>query len=117
MPNHMLILHDDPTAFPSDISPADMQKIIEEYRAWAGRMAEAGRLHGGEKLTQDGGKHMQLERGKLRVIDGPYAEAKEVVGGYFTIQADSYAHAVELNRDHPHLKYGAKIEIREVDPT
>jgi hypothetical protein len=113
----MLILHDVPNSIPADISPAEMQSIIAEYSGWAGRMAAAGRLKGGEKLTDDGGKHMRSEHGKVRVIDGPYAEVKEVVGGYFLIEADSYAHAVELNRDNPHLKYGAKIEIREVQPT
>ena len=117
MAQFMLILHDDPKAFPTDISPGEIQKIIADYQSWAGKLAAAGRLQGGNKLTHSGGKQMRLEKGQVRVTDGPYAEAKEVVGGYFTIEADSYAHAVELNRDNPHLKYGAKIEIREVDPT
>jgi hypothetical protein len=48
-------------------------------------------------------------------VDGPYAEAKEVVGGYYQIEAESYAEAIELCEDHPHLKYGGRIEVREVD--
>ncbi len=114
MPNFMLILHDDPSAFSGDITPAQMQAVIAEYQAWAGKLAAAGALVGGEKLTDEGGKRMSLVAGKPRVVDGPYAEAKEVIGGYYTIQAESYDHAVELCADHPHLQYGARIDIRQV---
>jgi len=115
MPNYMLLLHDDPQAFSGDITPAQMQAIIAEYRSWSGKLAAAGRLVGGEKLADEGGKQMTLSGGKPRVVDGPYAEAKEVVGGYFTISADSYEHAVELCMDCPHLKYGARIDVRRVE--
>lgn len=115
MPNFMLILHDDPRGF-SEITPAQMQAVIAEYQAWSGKLAAAGRLVGGEKLKDEGGKQMTLAGGKPRVVDGPYAEAKEVVGGYFTIAAENYDHAVELSLDCPHLKYGARIDVREVEP-
>lgn len=117
MPNYMLILHEDPRAFASGMTPEQMQVCIAEYQAWAGRTAQQGRLVGGEKLADNGGKVMSNAGGRTRVVDGPFAEAKEVVGGYFTIKADSYDHAVELCRDHPHLRYGSRIEIREVEPT
>lgn len=117
MPQYMLILHDDPSAFASGMTPEQMQACIAEYQAWAGKMAQQGRLVGGEKLADNGGKVMSNVGGRTRVVDGPFAEAKEVVGGYFTISADSYEHAVELCRDNPHLRYGSRIEIREVQPT
>jgi hypothetical protein len=113
----MLILHKHTRCFPPDISPSEIQKMIEAYRAWAGKTAAAGRLKGGHKLRDNGGKHLSLDQDKMRVIDGPYAEVKEVVGGYFIIEAESEKQAIELTRDHPHLKYGAKIELREVEPT
>ena len=53
----------------------------------------------------------------LRVTDGPFAEAKEVIGGYFTIEAADYNEAVEICSDCPHLTYGGRIELREVEPT
>jgi len=49
-------------------------------------------------------------------MDGPYTETKEIVGGYFLIEADSYDHAIELSRDCPHFDFGS-IEIRELQPT
>ncbi|MBL8803249.1 MAG: transcription initiation protein [Planctomycetes bacterium] len=117
MPNYMLLLHDDPKAFGPHITPAQMQAVLAEYQAWAGKLAGEGRLLGGEKLRDNGGKVMTLSGGKPRVVDGHYAEAKEVIGGYFTISADNYDHAVKLCLDCPHLKYGARIEVREVEPT
>jgi hypothetical protein len=115
MAQFMLILHYEPKGVPRDISPAQMQSVIAEYGAWASKMATAGRLKGGQKLKDEGGKQVSMASGKMRVVDGPYAEAREVISGYFVIEADSYAHAVELVQDHPHLKYSRKIDIREVD--
>jgi hypothetical protein len=115
MAQFMLVLHYEPKAMRRDISPAQMQSVIEEYRAWANKMAAAGRLKGGQKLKDEGGKQVSIESGKMRVVDGPYAEAREVISGYFIIEADDYAQAVELVRDHPHLKYSRSLDIREID--
>ena len=49
------------------------------------------------------------------VTDGPYAEAREVVGGYFTVRAADYDGAVAIARDCPHLAHGW-IEVREIEP-
>ena len=49
------------------------------------------------------------------VKDGPYAEAKEVVGGYFIIEAKDYAEAAKLCEDCPQLELNGRIELREVD--
>lgn len=115
MPNYMLILHDDMQAL-AKFSPAELQQIVARYAAWSDRMGKAGHLRGGEKLTDEGGKHLTAPGGKLVVRDGPYAEAKEVVGGYFTIAASDYAAAVKLCEDCPHLALGGRIELREIDP-
>lgn len=114
MPQFMLLLHEDPKAF-ADISPAEMGKVVGEYRAWGEKVGAAGRYKGGNKLTDEGGKHLTSSKGKLKVVDGPYAEVKEIVGGYHVIEAGSYEQAVELAKDHPHLKYGLKIELRQID--
>ena len=51
---------------------------------------------------------------KVTVKDGPYVESKEVVGGIYLIQADSYDHAVKLCQGHPNFRFGS-IEVREID--
>ena len=59
---------------------------------------------------------MRGSAGSAKVTDGPYAEAREVIGGLFILEAASYDEVVSLCQDCPHLEFGT-IEIREVQPT
>jgi hypothetical protein len=114
MPKFMLILHDDMTNL-TKLAPGEMQRLIVQYKAWSAKMAQAGKLAGGEKLRDEGGKHLSAKGGKMVVRDGPYAEAKEVVGGYFLIDAKDYAEATALCAECPHLAIGGRIELREIE--
>ena len=116
MAEYMMLLHESTTGF-ADLSAEDIQQIIGEYSAWSNSVAEQGKMVGGNKLKDEGGKHLINNNGSLRVTDGPFAESKEVIGGYFTISADNYDEAVEIAQTCPHLKYGGRIELREVEPT
>jgi hypothetical protein len=116
MPNYMMLLHEAPPDF-SQFSAEDIQHVIDEYKNWRNRVAAQGKLVGGAKLRDEGGRHLSGSNGSLRVTDGPFAEAKEVIGGYFTIEAADYNEAVEICSDCPHLTYGGRIELREVEPT
>jgi len=114
MPKYMLLLHDNPNAF-ADISPEAMQKIIEKYIAWGKKLREAGVMRAGDKLTDEPGRVMRRKDGHVHVTDGPYSESKELLGGYYMIEADTYDKAVELARDCPQLEFGGTIEVRQVD--
>ena len=114
MPKFMLLLHER-AGEGSDLSPEEIQGIIQKYRDWSQQMGEAGRLVGGDKLTDDNGKVLRPGGGGVSVTDGPYAETKEVIGGYFQIEANDYAEAVEISKTCPHLAFGGNIEIRQVD--
>jgi hypothetical protein len=114
MPKYMLLLHDDPSSF-ATLSPADIQKVIEKYMAWGTRLRDAGIITESAKLTDEPGRVVRGQGRAMRVTDGPYSETKEVLGGYYTIFADSYEHAAERAADCPHLEYGGTIEIRQVD--
>ena len=114
MAKYMLLLHDNVAAF-ANVSPDDMQKVIEKYIAWGDRLRNKGVVHGGDKLTDEPGKVMRRKDGQVRVTDGPYSESKEVLGGYYMIEAPTYDQAIEYARDCPHLDYGGTIEIRQVD--
>ncbi len=115
MPKYMLLLHDDTAAF-ADVSPEQMQTVIEKYVAWGERLRKDGIMTGGEKLADEPGKVIRRRDGDVRVTDGPYSETREVLGGYYTIEAKDYAHAIELSRDCPQLEYGGTIEVRQIDP-
>ncbi len=116
MADFMLLLHEEPSAL-EELAPDEIESVIGEYVAWREELGAAGRLTGGKKLRDEGGRWLTSEDGKLRVVDGPFSEAKEVIGGFFMIAAGDYAEAVEISRDCPHLKFGGRIELREVEPT
>lgn len=114
MPRFMLFLHEHQNDF-SHFSPEEMQQIIEKYSAWAQRMAESGKLAGSEKLKDEPGRVLTRKGSQTVVRDGPYSETKEMIGGFFMLEARDYREAEELARGCPHLEYGGRIEIREVD--
>ncbi len=114
MAQFMLMLQEKATDF-SDVSPEEMQRIIEEYGAWRSKLEQKGRLVAGHKLKDEGGRQMSVSPNGVQVVDGPFTESKEVVGGYFIIEASDYDEAVEICGDCPHLKYGERIDIRQID--
>lgn len=113
MSQYMLVLRDNPETFRT-LSPEEIQRVIQKYVAWGNSLRQRGLLVGSAKLTDGDARVMRRDGSRVRVTDGPYSEAKEVLGGYFTIQADSYDQAVDRCKDCPHLDFGS-IEIREVD--
>src|SRR5689334_4013479 len=115
MPQYMLLLHENPAAF-ADVTPNQMQAIVQKYKAWATKLATEGRLLGSNKLYDGTGRSMKSVDGKVVVTDGPYTEAQEIIGGYFMIAADSYDQAAKLAEGCPHIEYGV-VEIREIEPT
>ena len=115
MPNYILLLHDSGT-LPADMSPADIQRVIQRYIAWRQRVEQNGRRVAGHKLVDREGRVMRGQTGAAQVTDGPYVEAREVIGGLFIVEAKSYDEVVSLCQDCPHLDFGA-IEIREIEPT
>jgi hypothetical protein len=114
MSKFVMVLHDSGT-FPPDMSPEQIQAVIQRYVAWKTRLAASHKLEG-YKLTEGQGRLMRGAIGSPKVTDGPYAEAREVVGGLFILEAANYEEVVELSKDCPHLEFGT-IEIREVQPT
>ena len=111
MESYLLLLHE--SAITPDISPEEMQAIIARYKAWGRKVGEAGRMAGSNKLEDGTGRVIRGQGAGMRVTDGPYAETKDVVGGYFVILAESYEDAVEWSKDCPHLAFGT-IEVRKV---
>jgi hypothetical protein len=117
MNQYLLILRDDPAVF-QGLSPQQIQEVFAKYVAWRTRLHEAGRLVGGNKLEDGTGRLLSAAgpSSPMRITDGPFAESKELIAGYFMINAETYEDAVELCRDCPHLEYGV-IEVRRVEKT
>ena len=115
MPRYLLLLHDSGT-MPEGIGPDEIQTIIQRYISWRGKVAAAGHAVMGHKLKDGEGRVLRTTDGRASVTDGPYAEAREVIGGLFVIDAASYDEVERLCADCPHLDFGS-IEIREIQPT
>ena len=111
----MLLLHQDPANM-ADLPREKMMEVVKRYYTWSSSMREKGKLVGGEKLAAGGVRHVKVANGKPVASDGPYAEAKDVVSGYFTIEAMDAAEAEAIAKECPHLWSAANwIELRPVD--
>lgn len=115
MPQYVLLLRESSTAAPN-ISPGEMEAIINRYKAWGASIAAKGHMRGGNKLQDGTGRRISAAAGNVSVTDGPFVESKEVIGGYYILEANSYEEAVSLASDCPHLDFGV-IEVREIEPT
>ena len=109
MPQYMLLLHGDPSGWVK-LSPEDMQKAIEKYMAWTKKPF----TRDSKRLADEPGRVIRSVGGKPKATDGPYSETKEILAGYYTIEAASYDEAVKLALDHPQLEYGGTVEVRQV---
>jgi hypothetical protein len=76
--------------------------MTKRYMAWAEQLRQKGKMVGGEKLAASGGRQIRTRDGKPVASDGPYAEAKDVIGGYFVLEAKDLAEAEAIARECPH---------------
>lgn len=93
------------------LSPEEMQKISDQWMAWFKRLTDQGKAIAGNPLEPQG-KVVSGKNG--RVTDGPFAESKEAIGGYFLLRVANFDEAVAIAQQCPGLPYGAKIEVRPV---
>ena len=85
-----------------------MQEMFAVFNAWKEKFKDniidmGGKLMAGGKLLTSSG-----------ATDGPFVEAKEIVGGYMIVAADTYEQALEVARESPGIRPGSSIEIREI---
>ena len=99
---------------PSQLSPEEIQQAIQRFSAWARKLREQGRLVAAEKLKDNEGLLLSTRNGQI-VVDGPFAETKETIGGYFLIEAGNLEQAIEITKECPALDNGGKVELREVE--
>lgn len=108
MEKFMFIFHGCPDVTPS---PEEMQASMTQWMAWIDKLAQDGRYVSGEPLMAGG----KLIKGNAKgVTDGPYAEGKEVVGGYFIVNAENYDDAIALCAGYPDFDKGGSIQVRQV---
>jgi hypothetical protein len=93
------------------LSPEEMQQVAGKWTAWFKRLTEEGKAIAGSPLEPEG----RIVSGKNgRVSDGPFAESKEAIGGYFLLQVKDLQEATSIAKQCPGIPYGAVVEVRPV---
>ncbi|HZU08444.1 MAG TPA: YciI family protein [Pseudacidobacterium sp.] len=109
MPQYMILLRNDGDPF-SRLSPEEAQRTTEKYFAWRQKPFTVG----GARLDHQG-RVIRKQNGSVSVSDGPFSEGREVLGGYYAIEAANFDEAVKFALTNPHIDFGT-IEVREVVP-
>ena len=97
-----------------NMSAEQIQGAIERYRAWAQKLRAQEKLASAEKLKDNEGWMLSMKNGQV-LVDGPFAETKETIGGYFIINAKNLDEAIEVTRECPTLSEGGMVELREIE--
>src|SRR5215467_1258421 len=94
------------------LSVDELQKAMDNVMAWFDGLNQRGKVKGAQPLSAHG-RTISGTNGRF-VVDGPFTETKEAVGGYLVLQADSPEEAVEVARTNPALRYGVSVEVRPI---
>jgi len=110
---YMALIYGDESSW-IDRPENESSQILARYLALADDARKAGVMRGGDQLapTRDA-TTVRVREGQTLVVDGPYAEAKEVLGGYFLFECDTMDEALEWAARIPAAEHGA-VEVRPV---
>ncbi len=112
MSYYLLLLRDHGDRW-SSFSPEEQQAVIQRFNAWNDSLRADKRFVSAAKLSQDRGKTVRTG-GEELLVDGPYSESKEAIGGFYLIRAESAEEAAAHAKRCPILSYGGSVEVREV---
>jgi len=112
---YLLLIYGNEKYF-NQLSEAEQKKIDHEYGEYTQNIARSGHLRGGNELDAIAkAKTVRLRDGKRLVTDGPFAETKEQLGGYYLVEAKDMDEALALAARIPSVRWGS-IEVRPIIP-
>ena len=94
------------------LSAGEKQRVMEKYYGFVNNLKKENRFKSGSALKH-GGTQLYAEKGMV-ILDGPFAETKEALNGYFIFSARDQEEAVEIARSCPALIHGERVEIFEM---
>ena len=94
------------------LSTEQLESVMNRFMGWFDDLKQQGKLKAGQPLEHEG-RTVSGKNGRT-VADGPFAESKEAIGGYFLLQADDLDKAVAIAKECPVLEYGQAVEVRPV---
>ena len=95
------------------LSPEQMQQVMAQWMAWFEGLMASGKAKSGHPLEASG-KIVTSRNGRNVISDGPFAESKEAIGGYFFLDVAGLDEALEIAQQCPGLPYGIGVEVRPV---
>jgi hypothetical protein len=115
-PAYLLVFRESTPERYEEMSYEERQAALERWNAWCDELAAQGRVQGGNTLAPEGRVVSRAggARDVAHAIDGPFAEAKELIGGYLLLSAASLEEATSIAEGCPNLPYGMVVEVRPV---
>jgi hypothetical protein len=112
---YMLLIHEE-VGQRKTRSDAEGHAVYEQMLQFAGDLKKRGLLMAVESLSsQDESARVKVSNGKAQVLDGPFAEAKEMIGGFFLVNCATREEAVAIARECPAAQW-ATVEVRATGP-
>ena len=112
--SYLLLFRDPSPDTYRNLSQEERQRLLERWNEWYAGLKRCGKVQHGHPLEPEGRVVSHLGG---RVVDGPYVESKEAVGGYFYVVAADLDEAVLIARQCPGLQHGISVEVRPVAET
>jgi len=98
----------------SKLTPAEQEQGVAAYSAYTGALAKAGVLKGANRLqASTAATTVRVANGKAQVLDGPYADSKEQLGGYYLIDVPDLDAAISWAARCPAASHGV-VEVRPI---
>jgi|SRR5689334_2169829 hypothetical protein len=113
-PSEYMLLFRNAASWYRSLSPQQLQEVTDRWMSWYNRLSEQGKVMAGHPLAPEG-KLVSGKNGQF-VADGPFAESKEAIGGYFLLNVNTIDEAIAIAKDCPGLPYGITVEVRPVAP-
>ena len=107
---YLLLFRDD--GWYTRLSVEELEAVMGKFRTWFENLSAKGIVRGGQALGRE--ERVISGKGRRSVNDGPFAEAKEAIGGYLLLTADSLEEATAIAKGMPGLDYGTWVEVRPI---
>jgi hypothetical protein len=100
------------TNWSNELSPEQIAKVAADWMAWFEGLTKQRKVVSGHPLMNEG-KIVSGKKGRT-IADGPFAESKEAIGGYFYLRDTDLDEAIRIAQQCPGLEFGAEVEVRPV---
>jgi hypothetical protein len=113
---YMVLIYDNEAKWES-LSPEEQGRVMKEYRDFTESIVKSGHFRSGDQLAPSGqARSLRFRDGQVLATDGPFAETREQLAGYYLVEARDAEEAVALAGRIPSLRIGGSVEVRPVIP-